>query len=540
MVTLEAEDSEQWVGQWTVTFVDPNSASAGKKARTSIYIAGDLTPRFVEQDEPFRTGDSYPLRFEVINSAGDAVDPSTLLGEVALDVSILGEDGDPRSLATLGADTLNDAVELDTEGLEPGKQTLRMRLNVTTADAVLNSGESVSGTELTPQVVDVPLVIEPPLGYPSLDGMVDFGAAEGPPALSATLKVKGPGCLWLVPNSAVVEASPVEVTQASISSANSTPDSCFSVSDGLDAELPLLLTSDDAGNGALQGTFDVSMMPLEGGETQTLPVRFTAELSKDLNPTSFWLTLVIAALFGPGIPILLAYLLKFLLASKIPPGGLLAVSMDVEVHDGSVLRDGRRLAWRAEDAREFKSVTGGGTRRLEVGGAVLVARMGASPFGSGYVLVEAGDRIGVSKHKPMPHGRRRQALLPLALTGQWVALFTPGDRQHVELLVLTAPGARPEARDALLEDAERRVPALIDELVEDAGDTDTPGNATAAAAGDPFGLDGGSAGWTPSASPRLTEIKRATSDRPSKQSPPMAPPPQASDDQSGSWDPFAN
>lgn len=287
--------------------------------------------------------------------------------------------------------------------------------------------------------------------------------------------------MWFADGPAV-QAAPDGVTQVSVSSESNGKDSCLLVQEGASADLGLRLESAQSGNGSLQGTFEVRMVPLEGGEERSATVRFTAELSKDLNPTPFWIVLALALILGPGIPILLAYALKFLLASKIPAGGINAPVMALTIQNGEVLRDGAPLSWRPEDNREFLSVAGGGTRRLTIGSVGLRAKLGASPFGSGHVEATAPGRIAVSSHDSRTHGKAQAAHLPVAVQNEWVLLIDPHTPDQAELLVLLSPTTSRARRERLLDDAASRVPTLVADNVAPA----PAGDETAAAAGDPF------------------------------------------------------
>lgn len=478
---LGATDLDAWTGVWTITFVDPASSSSGKKARTSVSVTGDLRPQWLKDDEMrFRVGESYPLNFGLVGLGDRAVDPASLLGKAALAVSVLQPDGSSAALSSLEGVDIGSPVDLDTIGLAPGDHTLRMRLNVTTADVVAPDGSVIPGTELVPQAVDVPFTVEPPLGYPRVDASVDFGSAEGEPALKSVLPIEGPGCVWLH-GATALQASPDGVTQVAVSSESSGKETCLSVEEGSSTDLAVQLQSAQSGNGSLQGSFEVRMVPLEGGDERSATVRFTAELTKDLNPTPFWVVLVLAMILGPGIPILLAYLLKYLLASKIPAGGINAPLIPLTIENGEVRRDGMALSWRPEDNREFLSVANSGSRRLTVGDVVLRSKLGASPFGAGHVSVTAPGRVAVSGHDPRSHGKTHSARLPLAVQNQWVLLVDPHIPDRAELLVLLAPTTSRAQRERLLDDAASRVPKLVADnaarVDADAASTAEPGNA---------------------------------------------------------------
>lgn len=460
---LAAGDESTWTGVWTVAFVDPASASPGKKSRTSLYVSGDLRPRWTPPNDA-RIGDPLPVELGLLDFRGEPVDPAGLLGTARVTASLVGADGDLTPVGELQGPDIATPLTLDTEGWEPGQHTMRIRLAASTAGATLPDGREVPGTDLTPQVIDVPFVLAPRPGYPTVAQTVDFGAAEGAPTLTAGLPITGPGCVWLNDGPQLL-AAPDGVSSVAVTSSASDEASCVRVEEGNAGELPLTLSSDESGNGALRGRFSVAMTTLEGGDPVHSDVAFSAELTKDLNPPKFWTVLLLAALFGPGIPLLLAYLLKWLLASKIPAGGLNAAVVPITVTDGLVRRDGGLVELRSSDLSNLVSVAKPSRRVSLPGGISLRTKMGASPFGSGRVVVESPGRIGVSKHNPVPQGKLRQAELPLAVQNQWVLLADPAAPDRADLLLLTSTLASLADQEKLLDDAVGRAPALLEELV---------------------------------------------------------------------------
>lgn len=463
-IQLSSEGASQWAGAWSLTFVSPASAQ-GKQSKTSINVTGDLVPAWQpDAQHPLRIGARVPLDVRVHNGRGEVVDTSALLGDARLDISLLDASGARvTSLDTLGKQQIGQPATLDLTTAQPGRHTLRLLLNVTTAAATKGDGTQVPGTALSPQALDIPVDVLPPAGYPTVASTLTFGRVEGAVAATAELALTGPGCVWIAPDATRITASPDGMTDLAVGSEAFNQQTCVTVADGTTGVLPVTLSSEAVGNGGVSGAVTVSMVPLEEPRTvRTVDVPFTADLSTPLNQPAFWLVLLAALVLGPGVPLALMYAYKFLLASKLPSQLVNVVDAPITIRDGRVLRDGGPLAFRLTDKSVY-SVKPGGTRRLAVGAVDLVARLGASPFGAGYVVVEAPGQIGLSDHRPEPHGRRQQAVLPLAVQDHWVLLVTPGVCDRAELLLFTGSLSTDAAKRRLIESAEASVPHLLTE-----------------------------------------------------------------------------
>jgi len=90
-----------WVGQWTLTFVDPAGTSPDNPARSSISIWANVKPTWTNQAEvgPLTAETVVPnLRFGLAKTDGAPVDPRQLNGEVSMDVVLVGLPGSGKSV----------------------------------------------------------------------------------------------------------------------------------------------------------------------------------------------------------------------------------------------------------------------------------------------------------------------------------------------------------------------------------------------------------------------------------------------------------
>ena len=476
VIDLAAEAGTQgWAGPWSVVFVDPTGKSPDGKSRTSIAISGDVFPAWPDVDSTrLRAGEPATVQLGLVNADGDPIDPAKLLGTVAMDVTLETADGRTVQVADgLGKTGIAGPVTLDLTDIDPGPAVLDLELRITTADAKDAKGRTVPGTELQPQSVRIPVRVEPPPGYPSIAGQVNFGTFEGvSEGAPGTLPVTGPGCVWVEGNgSPTVLAGPEDIGEVSITSQHNSADNCLDVPEGTTVDLPVQLTTTGMDNGTLNADFVVHIAPTdEPDRAQQATASATASFEKPLNPVNFTLTLIVAAILGPGIPIGLLYLVKHLTA-KIPGRALLAEEYPVSVEAGQVLRDGQRFELRDRDlAAGMVPLSNSGSRTARAGSVELQTRMGGSPVGEGHVEVQSPGRIGASSSDTRPHGKDLAARLPLAVHNNWVLLHDPqGPPDRATVLLLVGGDAPAEVRTKLVDDVNSRVPDVLSGLRSAAG-----------------------------------------------------------------------
>ncbi len=468
--TLDSEGSNPaWTGRWRLIFFDPTGANPQAKSRTSIHISGNVFPAWPgAQTTEVRAGDTAEVTFALEDANKQTIDPSRLLGQVSMDATLIDADGNQTPIANgLGRDDIAKPQRLDASNLQPGPASIRLSLNVTTAGwQDPRTGENVPGTELRPQLADIPFTVIAPAGFGRVDQHVNFGSVEGPVNLSGVLTAHGPGCVWLDSTRAPeVTTGPAEITSVSLTSPANSDATCVRIESGASQDLPLTLTSPQTGSGGLTGTFVVKMASLDSPDkVQDFTVDYSAEVRRPLNTANFVLTLIAALVLGPGIPLALLYLAKWATA-KIPDRPLLTQQVPVQVSGSTLLRNGSPLMLQGGDLRDMARIPSGGARSLDVGGVTLQTKAGKSPFGTGEVVVEAGQQVGVSSAHPVPAGKHHHARLPLAVHNNWVLLHDPtGPADRATAVLLVAGDATPQQRQELVDDLNRRGPQLFSTL----------------------------------------------------------------------------
>ncbi len=465
---MAESDSPLWQGVWALVYVDP-TGDAKATTRSSIHIAGDLFPAAPDAAKTIlRSGEKPTVSFVIVDGTRKPVDPMTLLGRATFSAVLVDAKGAEHTIASdLTNGQLAPPQVVDLSVVPPGSAILRLTLGITTADAHETNGVVVPGTKLTPQRVDLPVNVAPPAGYPTVEGRVDFGKLEGAGALSASLKVKGPGCVWL-PSDAknTVQGAPDGAGDITVSSSANTRGSCVKVADGEEKSLPITMSVPNAATGAANGTIEVQLGPdTADGKPVTVDVAYTASLEKPLNTFNFVLALITALVLGPGLPLALLYLAKWWV-SRIPARGLHAQQIPVRISGDTVLRENGPFALAPGELTHLVPGLDGPARRLDLdSGVSLQARMGWAPFGVGYVVAKASGRCGAAGRSGATTGTTPDAKLPLAVHNNWFVLHDPaGPAELATVVILASVDADDQMVQGLVNDIAGALPRVLTDL----------------------------------------------------------------------------
>jgi hypothetical protein len=469
-ITLRNTGAPEWAGKWAIVYVDTTGAHPDAVSKVSIHITTDIYPTLVDGSRlAWHSGQVLRgVTFGLADGQGHPLAPDALAGSATLSATLVPDNAGPIPLLTAVAKPdIAKPVDADLTSVKPGHGVLRMELAITTAAVTDAAGNQIAaGTPLSPQGVELPIQILPRVGLPTPGGRIDFGMVRAAEGATGSLSVTGPGCVWIASSDAPkVTASPDGVGRTQVTSPANTPDGCLKVAAGQTASLTVSLRTDHDGRGGLTGTVPVHIAALDNpNDNQVVDVPFVASLTKPVNTTNFLLTLIAALLLGPGIPLALLYGSKYWV-SRIPPSPLLAERIDVEVNGDAVTRDQEPFALADTDLVRPVPGLASGTRRLAVLGVTLVARMGRSPFGAGYVTVQSDDLLSAGSQLPSTDRSGLRAVLPLAVHNTWVLLHDPrGSATGAQVLLLVGGRTDTAARERLYSDVARRLPELLKTL----------------------------------------------------------------------------
>jgi hypothetical protein len=469
-ISLQNNGGPQWAGRWAIVYVDTTGQHPDAVSKVSIHITTDIFPALRGADKvSWRSGQVVKdLTFGLVDGQGKPMQPTDLAGTATMSAALVPDGAAPIPLlASVAKEDITKPVDADLTKVNPGHGVLRMSLVITTAPATDPSGAQIApGTELSPQDVDVGVQILPKLGLPTPGERIDFGTVQATKGATAPLNITGPGCAWIAgTDAAKVVAAPDDIGTPRVTSTANSAQSCLKVQAGQTGQLQVTLRTDHDGHGGLTGTVPVHVAALDNpSDSQVVEVPFVASLIKPLNTTNFVLVLIAALLLGPGIPLALLYASKRWV-SKIPDTPMLAERIPVEVSNDVVLRNGEPFAMADTDLIQPVPGLAGGTRRLTVQGVTLTATMGRSPFGAGYVIVDADGFVSVGSELPASDPSGLRAVLPLAVHNKWVVLHDPrGPVTIADVLLLVGGRTDNATRERLYEDVARRLPELLNGL----------------------------------------------------------------------------
>lgn len=514
-------DPANWSGDWTVTFVDTSGQNPDAVSKTQLTIQADLAATVRSGSEPrwqVGEGADVPVPFDLVRADGSVTTAGDPAPTLALTVTLAPE-GEPDDAVVLASDLTLDQITSGTplpvpDGFSPGPADLTTSLAVTT----------VGGQVLTPQVRTSTVVVEPPLGFPTLTStVVSFGVLEGTTPGTADLEVAGPGCVWVTGGG--LRANPVDVTGVSVTAPGaSSAEDCLQVAEGETAQVPVSLASQQTGSGALAGDLVVHLGPdgLDAAERAdravTVDLPWTAELERPSNTSVLWITLVVALVAGLGLPIGLMLLFRAY-AARFPARPLQSVALPAEVRGTGITAPGGAPltlppVWdavmpptagrRRAVLSRYEVRSRAGRRLTEPGHAELVATEG---------VVSTGSASGTGSTAP--------GKLPLALTGGWLfvadraAASDPAPSLTGTLVLVTDAVAVPTQRQDLLARAVADAPAAVESLRDavraSSSPADPPQDDRPHRPEDPFGRSPGPVG-APTGGPADPFATRAPSD----------------------------
>ena len=512
-----------WTGIWSILDQDGQPADPNGLL---VSFQSDLRPSWPTANRLI-AGETVPVDLGLTRGSGAPMTAAGIPGEVSLSAELVAPGGArvPIADGVTKAD-LNEKQSVDLATVPGGAGTARLTLIYTT--------RSIDGlaTTLAPSVVIAPVTIEPPRDRGTVTGPLSFGEVRGPADSSATVTVTGPSCVWLAADRTAL-VGPPEAGGFTVSTPHSTVESCLRVDDGATAQLPVQLTTALGANGNLSGQVFFQLAPEDDPTNPVLvSVETNGTLTNPIDPGTAVPAFLVAFLLGLGIPIGLLYLVKWR-GARIPGRPLEAILVPVSVAGGEVRHGGQPLSSHALPAPRAVNLLRKGSRSTTAAGVDLRTRVGAHPFGPGFVEATLPRHVGGSATWATPSGKTGAARLPLAVHNTWAVFQDPtGDPAAAQVLLLRGFDLDDAAFDALVADARTSIPDLLAGLRPSGGSTPGVGGRSAeGASGTPaFGLGGGEgepgSGFGLSAPDGADRAVRPPSEQPPAR-PPSAPAPPA-------------
>ena len=463
-IDLQQTGVSGWAGRWQLVFVDPQRRDHGT-ARSNIHLYGDVKPGWLDADSAELTvGESTGVQLGLVQGGDDKpLDLTTLRSSVLMDASLEYTDGTSIPLASgLTKAELVKPVDVALTNAGPGPAVVHLTLHLTTAPVEIAGGRTIPGTALEPESMDYPVTVSPPPHFPVVPSTVSFGETQAEGDLSASLPIKGDGCVWLQKSEALTV--PEQVTTKVSSSARG-DGSCVSGS------LPLVLSVDGVGTGLASGQLTL-MTESDKADVAPIPVTVTYELEmkRPRNNEVFIPLLVAITAGGILLPVLLLYLMKWWTA-RIPGSALSIGSARGQVDQGSSFLDSAAIT---EQGMRAMTLVGTDRRSVPLNGqSRLRTKVGLGLTEPGWTVVEG--QYSASSATPSTDRKGRRGRLPLAVQDAWIALLDAANSHAgpVEVVFLVSPvsGRLPD----LLADARARLPEVVSQLRSRLGDSATGG-----------------------------------------------------------------
>jgi hypothetical protein len=410
--------TDDWVGTWAVTFIDPTGQNPGAVARSQIILFGGLTP-VVDPLPVFEAGQLSAFEIRVIDRAGAPRTPAGFVRSAQVSAAVtdpvtgIRQDLDVRpSSAGSGRYESAYTVPQDTTA---SSLVLTLTLDVTTR----------SGVRLQPRVQTYTVPVRPPSSYPAisppqlrLQSIVDEGQATG--TLTVTGGQASGGCVWFTAATAQSEPEGAGQIQLVVDPPAIDRASCVRVAAGEQRTVQVRAAPQAVVRGTVEGFVRASVVSDADPAERQVTVPFSFEIVKSPNvPLAIGL-FVLILLAGLLLPLAALWLLNTILATFLALHRTRTAHTRVIVtQEGAVeAADGAPLP---PAVRDFHAVADHDRcRRFEADGLTFAVRVPFWPVRSPYGQVRCpGQPVIASQgsHRRWLPGSARVGKVPLVLRG---------------------------------------------------------------------------------------------------------------------------
>jgi hypothetical protein len=523
-----SSENDDWVGTWTMTFVDPTGVNTGALASAQLYLFGGLTPELAE--EPiFRMGEDATFGIRVVDAVGTPRTPADFVQEARILASVT----DPVSGRTQELDVSGPAADGTYVATWPVPSDIEAAtVNVSLRLEVI----AQTGIALQPRLRTYAVSVQPPVTYPSLGPAqlrltsISDRAGEAVGTILVTGGAESGGCVWF--EGASVQRSPrnADDLTSSFSPPAGAQAECIAVAAGEQREVELTVAVGRVASGSVDGRVQARLASDAAPEVLNTELPFSFEMHRPVDQARrAWMS-VLLLLAGFLLPLVVLWGLNWWGARFEPLARLRTGAVPVRITpDGRLrrLRDGHEepLKFAPED---FDNAPGPNepVREASVDGLQLTSKVPLFPFRPAYGVVSSGSTHVAGAEGST--GRRGQVRgkVPFNLARQWVftlesfeigdgedpdvrgalRVFLPEGPMRRQIGALEDELARtvPASAQALAREAERRSPPADEPTTEEGPPLEeasrrwappTPGGRSASVGGPTSPRSGGSPGW---------------------------------------------
>ena len=416
----DLDASGEWVGKWTVTFIDPTGQAEDVLARSQVVLFGSLAPR-LSLEESARQGENATLLIEVVDAEGTPRTPDELVATTDVQVRLRDPVTKKQIPIEIGPP---DAQGIRRATFEPPSNSKASSLE---AVAVLEV-TTVGDVALPPRRDRLTIPLLPPASYPRVEpAVIDFGAIPGDETGTAEVQIVGgdnAGCVWFGAP-AVRGSRDLGTITVAPEGAHSSKDSCLKVP--AKGTVPVTVTASrmTSAGGQASGFVPISLTSAASDRVieQEVPVNIEFVRVVDAARRVEWFALVFA--LGMLLPLLMLWLLNRAAAKYRDPAAVRYAAIPARVEGESLVRSGPdaaaspTFALRTEEFNNIEAPVGN-LVEVQVAELSLSRHVPLWPLRrpQALALVSGSVTIGSQGHQTTREGVA--GLVSFALPSQWV------------------------------------------------------------------------------------------------------------------------
>jgi hypothetical protein len=457
-----SSENDDWVGTWTMTFVDPTGVNTGALASAQLYLFGGLTPELA--DEPiFRMGEDATFGIRVVDAVGTPRTPADFVQEARILASVT----DPVSGRTQELDVSGPAAD----GTYVATWPVPSHIEAATVNVSLRLEViAQTGIALQPRLRTYAVSVQPPVTYPNLGpaqlrlSSISDRAGEAVGTILVTGGAESGGCVWF--EGASVQRSPrnADDLSPSFNPPAGAQTECIAVAAGEQREVELTVAVGRVASGSVDGRVQARLASDAAPEVLNTELPFTLEMHRPVDQARrAWMS-VLLLLAGFLLPLVVLWGLNWWGARFEPLARLRTAAVPVRVTpDGRLrrVREGQDVPLSFE-AGDFANTPGPDelVREASFGGVQLGSKVPLLPFRAAHGVVSTDGLHAVGSDGVMGRGSPVRGKVPFNLARQWI--FTLED---AELPGDGEPDVRGTLRTFLPEGPmHRQIGDLVDEL----------------------------------------------------------------------------
>lgn len=453
---------EDWIGTWSLTFIDPTGRHEGAVGSAQLFLFGGLSPELVGEPE-LRMGQDGAIGVQVVDTAGAPRTPTDFVQEARVGVSVTDPvSGRTQELDVSGPDADGVYTALWTVPIDIAAATV----NVTTRLDVV----AQTGVALQPRLQTYAVPVLPPVTYPRLgpSNLQLRGVSGRDGAATGTLTItggqEGSGCVWFEGVSFQRVPRNADGLTPSFQPPASDRSECISVEAGEEREVAFEVDVDRVASGGVEGRLEARLASDVNPDVITAELPFSFDMHRPVDQARRIGLLLALLIPGLLLPFVVLWILNWWGARFEPVGQLRTAAIPVHITpDGRLwrVRDGVDEPLRFEPS-DFTNAPGPQhpAREVSTVGLELSPEVPVIPFKAPYGVAASGgtDLCG-------PQGFKRSqptaAKVPFNLARSWIfALESASVPEDAD------PDVRGALRVFLPEGPMRhQIGPLVDELV---------------------------------------------------------------------------